>query len=353
ARSGSRSPGSELSEAMKSAFSVPPGLEVNVHLETLEESMRQLAPDASRETLIQVVREVVMSEVEKIVQERTEAMWAKGKQAFSAAQQRHREELQQLVEEVSQCHQRQDSLAAENLRLREALRVITKKCSLAFPDEPSPSTFAGSVPDSGYGAFTPSPFTPATDYGYNEVFLPEVPPLPFGKPGVPGSPAPLSLAEALAPPQMPQRTPLSLASGSRGFVQTQTDPRESLATASSPSASQTGPCVESTTFSVTINKDAALGLDVSHEEGGKVLQVDGIRQGAVQAWNHQCLAAGDSEKVIKAGDKIASCNGVSDPAKMLEECASQQTLHLTVMREASSPQRLRAEASEFVPSWEA
>ncbi|CAJ1395651.1 unnamed protein product [Effrenium voratum] len=324
---------------MKSAFSVPPGLEVNVHLETLEESMRQLAPDASRETLIQVVREVVMSEVEKIVQERTEAMWAKGKQAFSAAQQRHREELQQLVEEVSQCHQRQDSLAAENLRLREALRVITKKCSLAFPDEPSPSTFAGSVPDSGYGAFTPSPFTPATDYGYNEVFLPEVPPLPFGKPGVPGSPAPLSLAEALAPPQMPQRTPLSLA--------------ESLATASSPSASQTGPCVESTTFSVTINKDAALGLDVSHEEGGKVLQVDGIRQGAVQAWNHQCLAAGDSEKVIKAGDKIASCNGVSDPAKMLEECASQQTLHLTVMREASSPQRLRAEASEFVPSWEA
>ncbi|CAJ1419747.1 unnamed protein product [Effrenium voratum] len=109
----------------------------------------------------------------------------------------------------------------------------------------------------------------------------------------------------------------------------------------------------STTFSVTINKDAALGLDVSHEEGGKVLQVDGIRQGAVQAWNHQCLAAGDSEKVIKAGDKIASCNGVSDPAKMLEECASQQTLHLTVMREASSPQRLRAEASEFVPSWEA
>ncbi|CAJ1445656.1 unnamed protein product, partial [Effrenium voratum] len=339
ARSGSRSPGSELSEAMKSAFSVPPGLEVNVHLETLEESMRQLAPDASRETLIQVVREVVMSEVEKIVQERTEAMWAKGKQAFSAAQQRHREELQQLVEEVSQCHQRQDSLAAENLRLREALRVITKKCSLAFPDEPSPSTFAGSVPDSGYGAFTPSPFTPATDYGYNEVFLPEVPPLPFGKPGVPGSPAPLSLAEALAPPQMPQRTPLSLA--------------ESLATASSPSASQTGPCVESTTFSVTINKDAALGLDVSHEEGGKVLQVDGIRQGAVQAWNHQCLAAGDSEKVIKAGDKIASCNGVSDPAKMLEECASQQTLHLTVMREASSPQRLRAEASEFVPSWEA
>ncbi|CAJ1395650.1 unnamed protein product [Effrenium voratum] len=316
---------------MKSAFSVPPGLEVNVHLETLEESMRQLAPDASRETLIQVVREVVMSEVEKIVQERTEAMWAKGKQAFSAAQQRHREELQQLVEEVSQCHQRQDSLAAENLRLREALRVITKKCSLAFP--------AGSVPDSGYGAFTPSPFTPATDYGYNEVFLPEVPPLPFGKPGVPGSPAPLSLAEALAPPQMPQRTPLSLA--------------ESLATASSPSASQTGPCVESTTFSVTINKDAALGLDVSHEEGGKVLQVDGIRQGAVQAWNHQCLAAGDSEKVIKAGDKIASCNGVSDPAKMLEECASQQTLHLTVMREASSPQRLRAEASEFVPSWEA
>ena len=43
--------------------------------------------------------------------------------------------------------------------------------------------------------------------------------------------------------------------------------------------------------------DEELGLDVSHEEdGGQVLVVDGLRHGAVELWNQQCVNTGLAEK---------------------------------------------------------
>ncbi|OLQ05673.1 hypothetical protein AK812_SmicGene11118 [Symbiodinium microadriaticum] len=102
--------------------------------------------------------------------------------------------------------------------------------------------------------------------------------------------------------------------------------------------------------------DSELGLDVSHEPGGKVLRVDGIRPtGAVKAWNQQCLASSTPEQAIAVGDKITSVNNVAaDPVKMLKACVSQQTLSLEIEREGpnTSPVRsgvLRAEATEFIP----
>ncbi|CAE7581434.1 unnamed protein product [Symbiodinium natans] len=296
------------------------------------EKLRQLGPEVPHESLIQAMREVVLAEVEQKVQGKVEELWAKGKQAFSQAQQKQREQMQRVLEEVAQCQARQVSLAAENERLREALCTLSSKCSSLpgyVPDSlASPgSTLAGTPPlqeEPSYPArpFTPIPFAPVGDFpSYaGEAVLPEVPVMPLPSPGVgaPGAPAPLSLAEALGPVSTTQRTPLSLA--------------ESLV----PESEGGSPQSQITTFSVTITKaaDTELGLDVSHEPSGNVLRVDGIRQGAVQAWNQQCLASSLPEQVIAVGDKITCVNTVAgDPAKMLKACVSQQTLSLEIERE--------------------
>jgi len=320
---------------------IPPGLEGS-NVSSLEDILN-VTPGAN-DTFIQTLRDAVLKEVERSVQERTEALWAKGKQVLNQAQQKHQEEVKRLMEEVAQCQERQTLLAKENERLREVLQSIVGKASNLAPVVPeallSPSsTFAGTSPlpsdpetSNPSRPFTPSPYTPAVDF-YPEVLLPEVPPLPFTT-GAPGAPAPLSLAEALAAPP-PQRTPVSLA--------------DSLAPVKDSSGSP-----ESGHFTITITKTAneELGLDVSHEEDGKVgLRVDGLRPGVVEAWNQQCLASGQVEKAIRPGDKITQCNGLKGPSKILEECVSQQKLSLVIFREvATSPQtQMRADASEFVP----
>lgn len=178
------------------------------------------------------------------------------------------------------------------------------------------------------------------DYYATEGLLPEVPPLPFsGVTGVPGAPAPLSLAEALGAPS--QRTPVCLADSLNATAKT------------SP-----GSDAESAKhFTITINKTAEQewGLDVSHEEDGKAgLRVDGLRPGgAVEVWNQQCLSSGQAEKALMPGDLITMCNGITEAARVLKECVSQQKLCLSILREgagsASRAHQLRADASEFVP----
>lgn len=324
-------------------LAMPPGLEGSgPEISPLEEI---LAPQAS---FIEALRDAILKEVEQSVQERTEALWAKGKQVLNQAQQKHREEVKELMDEVALCQQRHQLLAEENERLREALQSIISKYSMAPPETLlSPSSTAvtsplPSDPDSSYPSrpFTPSPYTPAVDYYATEGLLPEVPPLPFsGVTGVPGAPAPLSLAEALGAPS--QRTPVCLADSLNATAKT------------SP-----GSDAESAKhFTITINKTAEQewGLDVSHEEDGKAgLRVDGLRPGgAVEVWNQQCLSSGQAEKALMPGDLITMCNGITEAARVLKECVSQQKLCLSILREgagsASRAHQLRADASEFVP----
>lgn len=328
-------------------LAMPPGLEGKggPEISPLEEILRATPGQA---TFIEALRDAVLKEVEQSVQERTEALWAKGKQVLNQAQQKHREEVKQLMDEVAQCQQRHKLLAEENERLREALQSIISKYSLAPPEtllSPS-STFAGtsplpSDPDTSYPSrpFTPSPYTPAMDYYATEGLLPEVPPLPFsGVTGAPGAPAPLSLAEALAAP--PPRTPVCLADSLNATAKT------------SP-----GSDAESAKhFTITINKtvEQEWGLDVSHEEDGKVgLRVDGLRPGgAVEVWNQQCFSTGQADKALMPGDLITMCNGISEAARVLKECVAQQKLCLSILREGSASRwahQLRADASEFVP----
>jgi len=133
-----------------------------------------------------------------------------------------------------------------------------------------------------------------------------------------------------------------------------------------------------TVFSFTLRKadGTDLGINVSHHEHDKVLLVEGVRpEGAVEAWNRQCMCSSTPEKAVVPGDKIVSVNTViNEPAKMLQELRNKQLLKFTVMRggaggltaappttpaasgtgtptTASTPTTLRADASEFVPSF--
>eukprot|EP00913_Durusdinium_trenchii_P032106 g30064.t1 len=225
--------------AMSAAPLLPPGLEAK----TAEVQDTMMPEVNAHDSMLQAMRDAVLLEVERSIlvtrvhsmsipeKERTEQLWAKGKQAFQQAQQKHREEVQRLTEEVAQCQERHKVLAEENDRLREALQSILTKCSSLAPGlaesllSPA-STFAGTSPlpsdaDTCSHPSRPySPYTPGMDFYSNEVLLPEVPPLPFGKPGVAcGSPAPLSLAEALGPRVNPLRLSLAESLGDTAHVE--------------------------------------------------------------------------------------------------------------------------------------
>eukprot|EP00930_Biecheleria_cincta_P056068 TRINITY_DN42251_c0_g1_i1.p1 TRINITY_DN42251_c0_g1~~TRINITY_DN42251_c0_g1_i1.p1 ORF type:complete len:414 (+),score=88.33 TRINITY_DN42251_c0_g1_i1:70-1311(+) len=368
------------SAAMAAAREVKPLAMIEV-----EEKLKQLvAPDA-----IKVIRETVLTEVERKVQEKTEELWEKGRTVVSQMQQRHKEKTKQLEGEISQCQQKERALADENERLKQLLQGLAARFSMLetgymckdpatlSPDVSSlASTMAGMPPspltETGSQAFSPPCFTPGNIFppgGYagatSQVGLPDLPLFPFPAAAAeaalpPVSPAPslvspappLSLAEALdsGSSQLPQlRTPLSLAS--------------SLAPPESPPWCAPGLSMVYGVFSFNLRKadGAELGLSVSHMDNDNVLQVEGVRpEGAVEAWNRQC-ATTSPEKAIFVGDRIVSVNSIYyNTEKMLEECCNKQLLKLTIVRgnaplpanpnEApASKHELRADASEFVP----
>lgn len=388
---------------MKSAATVPaapPGLE-NIDLDAatsaaiaaarevkplamieVEEKLRQfVAPDA-----IQAIRDSVLTEVERKVQEKTEELWEKGKTVVSQMKQQHKEKTKQLEGEITLCQQKEQALAAENQRLKQLLEGLATRFSMLdtgyvckdpatlSPDVASSlaSTMAGMSPsplseDTTSQTFTPPCFTPGSAFtpggftgAIGQVGLPDLPLFPFptataGAAVPPVSPAPpLSLAEALdsSSTQPQQRTPLSLASS--------LSPPET----SSPTPwAEPGLSMVYGVFSFTLRKadGAELGLNVSHMDNDDILQVEGVRpDGAVEAWNKQC-ASTSPEKGVFPGDRIVSVNSIYyDPERMLEECGSKQLLRLTIVRgnaplptdpnkPHASKHELRADASEFVP----
>eukprot|EP00931_Biecheleriopsis_adriatica_P086489 TRINITY_DN61152_c0_g1_i1.p1 TRINITY_DN61152_c0_g1~~TRINITY_DN61152_c0_g1_i1.p1 ORF type:complete len:450 (+),score=114.95 TRINITY_DN61152_c0_g1_i1:80-1351(+) len=391
-------------------FASPPGLEPDLDaasfataaaatnaevqaltLDAVEEKLKELGPAASRDAIMEAIREVVLSAVEHKVQEKTEALWSKGKQVVATMQQRHKEKTQQLMEEVVQCQRKQAELEAENGRLKQTLQslavqfmnvgagYLAKDGSRSSPDAAA-STVA-SIPSPlptdatpSPSIFTPQVFTPgsadfsgggdAARLAQSSHALPDVPAFPFPSPSAampPPSPAPaapISLAESLAP-KTPQRTPVSLANSLNSPAPEMPSPFTLNGRGAPGFAGGLG------TFSFTLRKadGAELGLNVSHHEDDRVLRVEGVRpDGAVDAWNRQCMGTAMSEKAVVPGDRIICVNTVQyDPAGMLEECKHKQLLKITVVRGSmplppaaaattDSKRKLSADASVFVPS---
>lgn len=322
-------------------------------VEALEEKLKGLGPEASREAILEAIRELVLSEVEFKVQEKSEEMLMKGKEVVAQMQQRHREKMQQLVEEIGQCQLKQHELERENGRLKQTLHNLESQFTMIgntylngkdFASPESVSTTEADTVEPPSSQVPPSTPQPRANYGSDD--LPEVPTFPLS-PVPMGSPPAISIAESLGP-STPQRTPVSL-------LQSLTPMPSPFTVNGRAGAGLVGGCG---IFSFTLRKadGAELGLNVSHTSDDRCLCVEGIREGgAVEAWNRQCgVGTSFAEKAVFPGDRIISVNQVCyDPSKMLQECRDKQLLKLTIARGnvplPAPPQELRAEASEFVP----
>jgi len=325
---------------------------------------------SDRQALMDDVRRAVLEEIDAKVAGKMKDLWAKGNKMLKQVEQENQQKNAKMLEEIEQCRLKQDSLKAEHEHLKRVLAGMVNHFNMlgamfgssqspkAVPPMPA-SVVAGLAAASsanGSSAFTDAPTnssaassttiqdSPSSVAGGAFPPLPAVPDFPF--PLLPATATPTSAngVAASCPP-----LPLSLA--------------EALGSENGPSPSVPVSLMGSLpatqkVFSFTLRKadGTDLGLNVSHHEEDKALRVEGVRpEGAVEAWNRQCIGSIFSEKAVCAGDRIISVNGVThNPVKMLEECRDKQLLKITVLRgeaaPAAKPTTLRADASEFVPS---
>jgi hypothetical protein len=342
------------SNARATPFPVPPGLEPPA------EGARADGPD--------VFRKAVLDDVEAKVAERVEEMWQKGKHMLTQVQQKQQEKVELLTQEVTECLQRTQALEKENESLKQAVATLIARLSLlGLPPLPGglPSPGCASVPTTVPSSVASSDvFTPVrlSNGGDGYPPLPEVPEFPFpSKPLTPSSKAPpLLLSEAL-PTTPPTLTPQPPAAFSLAFALGHPYPEVAPPYLARPGV-----------YSFTLRKadQTELGLNVAPDDTQKVLLVESIRaEGAVDAWNRQCVGSGSPERALFPGDRIVCVNEASyDPDAMLEECKTRQLLRITIVRgdvappelpglptnrastATKSPTFLRADASEFVPS---
>lgn len=328
---------------------------------------------ANRAEVVEAVRRALIRDVDTKVSEKVEELWNRGEKMLGQVHQRQQKKADELSLEIGRCIEKQRGLEAENEQLKQVLSGLAARLTLlgttfgggvccASPD--GPTTAGSSVASVSPGTRTSGTselFSPVGGAGsvaadsYSAP-LPEVPAFPFPAQS-PASTAPqLSLAEALGAPAAPVQPPAGL--GPMPL---------SLASSLPPS-----PLEAPQVFSFTLRKadETDLGLNVTQHD--QVLVVEGVRpDGAVDAWNRQCMGGAFSEKAVLRGDRIVSVNDVSyDPEKMLEECKEKQLLRLTLVRSdmplpdapvqaapgLSSPSErkapttsLRADACEFVP----
>lgn len=86
-------------------------------------------------------------------------------------------------------------------------------------------------------------------------------------------------------------------------------------------------------FTLRIAHGVELGLEVTHGGDQKGLKVIGVKpDGAIAAWNRQCVSGPGAGKEVKFGDRIVAVNGTSEAAHMLNECREKRMLKLTVVR---------------------
>jgi hypothetical protein len=329
----------------------PPGLDASngstpAATASTEGSATKASLTPEQQVLMAEVRRAVMEDIDAKVDQKMKDVLAKGNKMLKNAEQESQQKNAKMLEELAVFQKRQDELEAETTRLKTLMNAIVQHLAVfgaacaegaKAASHGAPSTACSASGDANNSSSAASACSaqdsplpdPLVNTG-NFAHLPPVPDFPFPAAATGSSVAtPLSLAEALN------------AEGPSPSVQVSL--MGSLAL-NSPKC-----------FSFTLRKadGTDLGLNVSHQENDKSLQVEGVRpEGAVEAWNRQCLGSpGCEHKAVLAGDRIVSVNAVAgDPAKMLEECRDRQLLKLTVLRgEVPKNTTLRTDAPEFVP----
>lgn len=360
------------SGSASTSFPLPPGLSAG---DTPAPSTADVASSGDtacmteRQALFAEVRKSVMEDVDRKVTEKMRELWPKASAMLKKVEQDGQQKNTHVLAELAQYKAKQDILQAEHDQLKIAIQTMVAQLNLLGGVFAGPAGVKAATPsvatttNGTHGAASsssangdannssaasasslqdsPSPTIntefSAASFAGSFPPLPELPPFPF--PAAPVSVAtPLSLAEALG--------------------------SETVSTPSVP-VSLVGslPQLQQKIFSFTLRKadGTDLGLNVSHHEEDKALRVESVRaEGAVEAWNRQCVGSTASDKAVLPGDRIISVNNIThDPKAMLEECRDKQLLKLTVVRGAEPPEAsrgitatpttLRADASEFVP----
>lgn len=308
-------------------------------------------PRSEQQGLVDEVRRSVLEEVDAKMADKMKTVWSSGNKMIKKLEEETLQKNAEMRAELQKCREKQDALQLENEQLKACIARMVPQMNmlvgyfggLAVPKLASPvmATSNGAAhaePSTGSTSATDGVVDSSPEFAFGAGSyppLPAVPDFPFPtSPALPTPATPLSLAEALG-----SEAPTSASV-----------PVSLMGSLPPPSQGQK-------IFSFTLRKadNTVLGLNVSHQEEDKALRVEGVRpEGAVEAWNRQCVGSSASEKAIIPGDRIISVNGVvNDPAKMLEECRDKQLLKLTVVRGeapvAPKTPGLRADAPEFVP----
>lgn len=316
---------------------------------------------ASRGEAVDALCQTLLRDVDAKVNEKMEEIWLKGRQMMAQAQLQHQQHNEKLAAEIASCQEQQRVLEQQNDQIKQVISDLASRvlgtgfkgsavCGTSPGGIKSPASVTTNAGGSSNASASPPRSSPEPFSGSEALGpLPEVPAFPFPAQQFP---APLSLAEAIGSDPVLKATPLRLASSLPP-----TPTIEALPAA--------GYCPSGGVFSFTLRKadSTELGLNVSSQ--GSVLLVEGVRaEGAVDAWNRQCVAS-CSDRAVMRGDRILSVNNIAnDPEMMLNECKTRQLLKFTVARAncplpevslIASPAAgraltsLRADASEFVP----
>jgi len=316
------------------------------------------SPD-KKQSVLNDLRKSVLEDVDTKLSDKMKDLWSRGNKMLKQIDQENQQHTAKFMEELAQRREKQETLKVEQEQLRILLAGMVQQLSVLG------SIYSGPVPAPGCSELTPGLGSSAADSssatsdagslsaeqspppGLGGAPFPPMPDFPFPLAAavtpVPSCATPLSLVEALCPEGIASPVPVSLmGSLAQGVLS-----------------------LEAMIFSFTLRKAEGtdLGINVSHHELDKVLRVEGIRpEGAVEAWNRQCISNGAPEKAVMPGDRIVSVNGViNQPVKMLEECRDKLLLKFTVERggietrpsptAAATPKAttMRADADVFVP----
>jgi hypothetical protein len=352
-----------------------------------------MSGSADHQAVLEEVRRTVLEEVDAKLGDKMKDLWSRGNKMLKQIEQENQQQTAKLLEEFAQRREKQEALKAEQEHLRTLLTSMVQQFSvlganLGAPPAVLPPGLAGDIGvPAGPPGLTPStPSVPACDASATSSTTAATPSLQESSPqmvtpayiggafpplpSMPDFPFPATTPDTASMPLA--ATPLSLVDA-LGSESPASIPA-SLLGSMPPTPSAEGELPEGDTgkiFSFTLRKadGTDLGINVSHHEHDKMLRVEGVRpEGAVEAWNRQCMGSAASEKIVMPGDRILSVNSVvNEPARMLEECRDKQLLKFTIMRggapmlhspftptpglAAAVPKAttLRADASEFVP----
>jgi hypothetical protein len=402
----------ESAGLVNGSFAAPPGLETGATPSSLAEDAARTTPEEHTslenqcevsvvEGILDDVRRTVLADVDAKVSDKMKDLWSRGKDLLNQIEQENNQKTAEFVDQLTRCREKQESLAAEQAQLRYVMGSVVQQLAmlgaimapgqqatisakvpsfenslLSAPPTPSPapglslgSVKAANIPGSA-ASTSPSGETPSAAASATSGVQdspPEVLTLAFST-GVLGAPPLPVLPDFPFPPTgsachtpVPSiATPLSLAEALSSDLPTTTTPL-SLSSSLTPSVAETAPSMTTKMFSFTLRKadNTELGLSVCCDD--KVLRVEGVRaDGAIEAWNRQCVGNQAAEKAVMPGDRIISVNGVIyNPVKMLEECRDRQLLKFTIVRGdgqlpgtpgVTKTTTLRADASEFVPA---